>query len=123
MKYDDIVRIVELTNSISFLPGWKLNFRPGVMDSWIQWVWTDEDHIHGGEFECKGRKWRISEYMTDSEFVQTAFAAAKMCLEHEAREAFKFHGRPVMRPHFDVYKLMELCDLGAVSKRTEATPT
>ena len=86
---------------------------------YLQWVWEEEDPINGGTFECKSRKWMLSFHMTDSEIVQTAFLALQVAIKHEAREFFKFKGRPVMRPHFDVYKLVELCDLGAVSKREE----
>ena len=88
-------------------------------DLWFQFCWEDKDHIIGGNFVCKGRKWKLSLHMTDSEIVQSVFLAAKVAMEHEIREAFKFQGRPVMRPHFDVYKLMELCDENADSKRSE----
>lgn len=116
---------VDLVNAITFLPGWQLRYSFSLTDgdSWIQWAWKDKDHIKIGEnFYCKGRKWRISEHMTKSEFVQTAFAAAKMCMIHETREIFKFEGYPVMRPHFDVDKLIELCKLDAIDKREEVTP-
>lgn len=116
----NVERIEHVLMNIKFRD-WKLKFnrlRP-ITDMWLQWCFTAPDPINGGTFECKGRKWKLSQHMTDSEVVQTAFAAAKMALEHEAREEFSYMNRPVMRPHFDVYSLIDLCDKNAVSKRKE----
>lgn len=55
-----------------------------------------------------GRKWRLSEHMTDGEVVQTAFLAVKTALEHEARERFTFDGVSVFDPHYDIHKLVDL---------------
>lgn len=54
-----------------------------------------------------GRKWRLSQHMTDGEIVFTAFKALLTALEHEAREMFKFDGVTVADPHVDVHKLVE----------------
>jgi hypothetical protein len=56
----------------------------------------------------KGRKWRLSEHMTDGEVVATAFKAIITALEHEARELFKFDGQPVFDSHIDIHKLVAL---------------
>lgn len=57
-----------------------------------------------------GRKWKLSPYMCKSEVVQTVWSAYKAWLEHEARESFRFNGRPVFGPHFDVDKMWELAE-------------
>lgn len=49
-----------------------------------------------------GRKWMLSEHMTDSELVQTAFKACLAWEEHECRESFLYRGQRVFGPHFDV---------------------
>lgn len=59
-----------------------------------------------------GRKWLLSEHMTKSELVQTAFKAVVTALEHEAREHFLYKGRPVFGPHFDVDELSLLAASG-----------
>lgn len=59
----------------------------------------------------KGRKWRLSEHMTVSEIVQTAFCAALHYEEHELREAFHFREQPIFGPHFDVNDLVALAAL------------
>lgn len=57
-----------------------------------------------------GRKWKVSEHMTKSELVQTAFKAVLTAQEHEIREQFLYKGRPIFSPHYDVDKLWELAD-------------
>lgn len=56
----------------------------------------------------KGRKWRLSQHMTDGEVVWTAFKAILTAIEHEARELFKFDGVAVADSHVDIHKLVSL---------------
>ena len=60
--------------------------------------------------EQRGRKWFLSEHMTKSEVVQTALCAVLACVEHEAREEFRYIGKPIFGPHFDVDALWGICD-------------
>ena len=62
------------------------------------------------EFEHYCRKWRISKRMTKSEVVQTVFLAILTAEEHEIRENFKYKGRAIFAPHFDIEKLVDLYD-------------
>lgn len=73
----------------------------------------------GEPLAWKGRKWPLSVHMTDGEVVQTAFLALMTALEHEAREQFKFCGVPVMSPHYDIYKLVDMHRLGVAEKERE----
>jgi len=68
---------------------------------------------------CKwnGRKWFLSEYMTDSEVVHTALKAVLTAVEHEAREQFLYKGEPIFHGHFDVEALHEISKAGRISKR------
>jgi hypothetical protein len=72
----------------------------------------------GQALTWRGRKWFLSFHMTRSEVVQTAFKAVLTALEHEAREAFTYRGRPIFGPHFDIDHLVAICDSGATSERT-----
>lgn len=56
-----------------------------------------------------GRKWRLTAEMGDSEIVQTAFKAVLAAEEHEAREGFRYRGRAIYIPHYNVEKLWNLC--------------
>lgn len=48
------------------------------------------------------RKWYLSPHMTKSELVLTAFKLVLTSEEHEIREAFKYRGKAILGPHFDV---------------------
>ncbi len=65
----------------------------------------------------KTRKWQLSEHMTESELIQTAFKCVLTALEHEAREQFTYKGRAVYGPHFDVNALIDLCDNNMLETR------
>ena len=58
------------------------------------------------------RKWQLSAHMTPSELVQTAFKCVLTSVEHEAREQFLYRGKPIFGPHFDIERLVDLCEQG-----------
>lgn len=60
---------------------------------YLQVQFTDDGHLH------KGRKWVLSQHMTDSEVVQTALLAVLVAEEHEAREHFEYMGQAIYGPH------------------------
>ena len=45
------------------------------------------------EKEWHGRKWYLSDYMTEDEIVKTAFTACKSAVEHEVMEGFSVDGK------------------------------
>jgi hypothetical protein len=55
-----------------------------------------------------GRKWRLSEHMTETEIVKTALNAVLAAVTHEALETFKYEGVDIFNPHISVGSLMEL---------------
>lgn len=63
-----------------------------------------------------GRKWFLSEWMTDSEFVRTCFMATMAAVEHETRENFMYRGEPIFGPHISVEALVGVARL--LDKRT-----
>jgi len=63
------------------------------------------------------RKWFLSFHMTDSEVIQTVFAATLRASEHEVREDFTWRDEPICRPHFDIHSLWELSNEGKIEKR------
>jgi hypothetical protein len=54
------------------------------------------------------RKWVLSYNMTKSELVQTAFKCCLTSMEHRTRESFKYKGRRIFGPHFDVDQLWSI---------------
>lgn len=71
----------------------------------------DEPDIITKEVETQHtRKWQLSFEMVKSEIIQTAFKCVLTSMEHRAREGFKYRGRRVFGPHFDVDALWEIAD-------------
>ncbi len=69
---------------------------------YLQVRFPDAD-LMTGEIEMQhGRKWILSKYMTKSEIVTTAFKAIMTAEEHEIREKFRYRGRMIFGPHFNV---------------------
>ncbi len=61
----------------------------------------------GEPYSEGGRKWDLSEHMTESEIVLTVWKAYLTFLEHEARETFLYKGAVLFDPHIDVNALIE----------------
>jgi hypothetical protein len=77
---------------------------------YIMVTFKETDNSTGEVTAWKSRKWMLSEHMTKSEVVQTAFKAVMTAEEHETREKFTYRGKTIFGPHFDVDKLVEICD-------------
>jgi len=73
---------------------------------WLQFVGKPEAMVTAAQ-EWRGRKWRISAHMTDREIVATAFQAVLSFMEHEVRESFLFHMKPIFGPHIPLDALLE----------------
>lgn len=104
MTKEHIQEVLEDCNYLNY--AFHLGEKNGVL--YLQGHYEDAD-IHTGEIKMQHtRKWMLSEHMTESELVQTAF---KMCLtsaEHRCREAFLYVGERVMGPHFNIQALLEI---------------
>jgi hypothetical protein len=61
-----------------------------------------------------GRKWLLSEHMTKTEIVRTAFLACLQAEIHEAHEHFKYRGRDVFNTHMHIDMLWNYCAFGDV---------
>lgn len=89
---------------------WRLSVSGGAI--MLQATFPAPDCNTGKEVEQRGRKWYISPHMTNSEIVQTAFLAAKVAMEHELREMFKYKGKAIFGPHFSSDQLHEFASRG-----------
>lgn len=102
-RFNDILQHVRYKD-------WVLKVDNGGGDRWyLQWNFGAFDAKTGKIANQAGRKWWLSEHMTDSEIVQTAFKAAVTAEEHECREQFKFRGMAIFNPHIDIYFLLSAC--------------
>lgn len=59
-------------------------------------------NVTGEPWAWRGRKWRLSYHMTDTEIVQTCWLAVKTAMEHEMWEEFTYKGKTIFGPHWDV---------------------
>lgn len=99
--YRDIIETVEF-------PGFEFVLHADYDRFYLQIRCNATGNITGKPMEWSGRKWRISQYMSKSELVQTAFKAVLTATEHEVREKFKYQGQPIFDPHYDVDQLHKL---------------
>lgn len=61
--------------------------------------------------EWKGRKWYLSQHMTDDEIVKTAYVAFESCVKHEIMENFKVDGVILFNPHISFEELLKVSHL------------
>lgn len=103
-----IASIKELVARCAF-PGFTFEVIVDGAHAYLQVVCPDgKDTATGKPMAWKGRKWQLSLHATDTEIVQTAWAAVQRALQHEACELFKFDGAAIFDRHIDVHKLVEL---------------
>ncbi len=90
--------------------------------AYLQLTWLAPCSDTGESAIQSSRKWRLSEHMTRSELVQTAFLAVQVAEEHEIRESFQYRGLPVFGPHFDVEVLAMAIEAGRSEDVRPQTP-
>lgn len=83
------------------------------LDRWhegflFQLQYSEPDVKTGEPAIQHGRKWYISPYATGSEIVQTVLKACLTSAEHRIREHFRYKGKPIFQPHWNVERLVEM---------------
>lgn len=58
-----------------------------------------------------GRKWYLSDHMTDDEIIKTAYAAFEAAVKHEVMEGFKVDGKILFNPHVSYEALLSVSDI------------
>lgn len=87
-------------------------------DGFLLQLEYDERDVETGELAVqRARKWYVSRYATETEIVETAYAACLRSMKHVVREHFLYRGRRVMGPHIDVNARIEVCDEGRLDRR------
>lgn len=108
-RSDEMVNPQEIIASIRYKDGWELKFKQEEGRACIFWTFTSPDYTLPGmpATSWNSRKWYLSEFMVESEIVQTALAAALLAEEHEVREAFSYKGVHLFNPHISMEAMME----------------
>jgi hypothetical protein len=81
--------------------------RPEDGRPFIQCIYEAPCTITGEAKLWHGRKWYLSDHMTEDEVVKTCYAAFKAAVEHEVMEGFTFEGQRVFNPHTPFRTLIE----------------
>lgn len=55
-----------------------------------------------------GRKWYLSDHMTEDEVIKTAFCAFEAAVKHEILEGFKVDGVILFNPHVNYKRLLQV---------------
>jgi hypothetical protein len=76
--------------------------------NFIQVTYNAKCNKTGKEQTWHGRKWYLSDHMTDDEVVKTAYAAFKATVEHEIMEGFKVNGITLFNPHVNYLSLLKI---------------
>lgn len=87
---------------------WKLAY--DVTRFYIQITYRAKCSKTGKEESWKGRKWYLTQYMTDDEIVKTAWCAFRAAIEHEMMEGFLVDGKPLFNPHTHFEALLSVSD-------------
>lgn len=101
------VELCRLVDQIEY-PGFRYGITLSNDVMYLQITCDDVCNVTGERMTWKSGKWLLSEHMLDSEVVQKCLKATLTAIEHEAREKFKYRGRAIFDPHYDVDKLWEL---------------
>lgn len=89
-------------------PGFKFEVHQKDFTTYLQIVGAGPDNVTGEPITWNGRKWLLSHYMTDTEIVQTCWAAVQRALLHEASEVFRFDDAAIFDRHLSVHRLVEM---------------
>lgn len=106
-------RVSRIVNSVEY-KDWEFEFFPAKSYIQIQFYAPDNNKGWGGSVLQRGRKWLISEHMTNSEIIQTCFLAIKVAEEHEMRENFRYAGQCIFGPRFDLDAVAEAVEGGTI---------
>lgn len=100
----------EILKTIAY-KDWRFHLGEHKGVRWLQLRFNAPDSVTGKPHAQHGRKWLLSEHMTKSEIVLTAFKAVLTAEEHEIREAFKYFGQAIFNPHINVDQFLEISHL------------
>lgn len=119
MSPSDLVRMEAVLKRVSYKEEWTLTL--GIDHKrneapYLRWAFIAPCAKTGVLERQLGRKWYLSEHMTDSELVTTAFKAALTAEEHECREQFRYYGYRIFNPHISVAALVTVCHREDVRK-------
>lgn len=118
MTYAEIEKIV---SACKFIP-WEI-----IVDTFKEGRLYLQVRCHSGinnmtgetNYSWGGRKWALSEHMTETEIVKTALKAVMSAQEHETLENFRYKGVSIFDPHIKVEDLLKIRLLSELDGRDQ----
>ncbi len=86
------------------------NKRPEDGRIFLQITYKAECNKDGILKDWHGRKWYLSDHMTEDEVIKTLFVAFKSVVEHEIMEGFKVDDKILFNPHLSYTELLAISD-------------
>lgn len=107
-----LAEVREIVSQVQFMDRTlHVEERDGGFHLQVQYLELDIDQPDNPEPQLqKARKWYVSAFSTETEIVETAFAACRRSMDHVLKEHFMYKGRRVYSPHFDVNARIRMCD-------------
>lgn len=107
MNTEQLDRLREIVRRCAF-PPWTLAVVGEIgHPAYLQVSGTGPDnHNPHRQITWRGRKWRLSEHMTETEVVKTALLAVLNAQQHETLERFTYCGATIFDPHISVDALL-----------------
>lgn len=123
MKSATEIQAIISNIKVGTFPTWSIYFHAAgvddlLTDCWLQIVAKEAvDHVTGDRVSWRGRKWRLSLHMTETEIVNTALLAYQNAMQHELLESFTYRGRRIYDPHRSVDAMIAAADAGQLDVR------
>lgn len=114
MTFEEVQKFI--ARNITYKPGWEFAIKrkktkgKEVDAFYLQIQFDAADNFSGKVERQYCRKWLLSEWMTPTEIVRTAWLAVQQAEKHEMEETFRLNGRDIFNSHIDVAGLCDLCD-------------
>jgi hypothetical protein len=118
MKYEEMVEF--FAKNISYKKGWEFHIKEKNGVPYLQIQFVAPDNFTGKPERQYCRKWQLSEWMTKTELVRTAFLAVLQAERHETEETFKYKGADIFNSHLNVDALTVLVAANAYEHRGDA---
>ena len=74
----------------------------------LQVVYNSKCNKSGVEQEWHGRKFYLSDYMTNDEIIKTSYVAFESAVKHEIMEGFTVDGIVLFNPHVSFEELLKI---------------
>lgn len=106
MTCDQIREFVKA--NVRYKDGWEFVVHQKNSVPFLQVVFYAPSEPGGPNEKQSCRKWQLSEFMTPTEIVRTAFKAVQQAEQHETEELFMYKGVAIFNPHRDVESLLSI---------------